>query len=344
MKIILLSISILLSQLSFGQTPGFKLFLIGDTGDDKKLQSTMLHFLETISSHPNSATVILGDNCYKGFRKGFDSSKLTRSRLGAQLDGLNNSNYRGSVYFVPGNHEWWNVTKNMTKGKRVLKMNQSFIESKLSTNKMILNKDDPFMPKDGNPIASVDLNDNKLKLIFLDTQWLLIQTNETEKENVYSQLKDMLSHAIADSQNIVVAAHHPIYTLGKHSKKRKWQFPRVWKGQDIYHPIYNKMRTRIDDILSKANYPIIYAAGHDHALEYFTKDSVQYIVSGAGSKSKQYKKHHNKKKHHEFKPVCKDELPNKIAKVSEGYFEVEYTGDTPIVNAVLIKLSKQLME
>ena len=340
MKIILLSISILLFELSFGQSSSFKLFLIGDTGEDVKLQSTMLHFLDTISLYPNSAAVFLGDNCYKGFRKGFDSSKVTIDVLGAQLNGLKNSKYQGSVYFVPGNHEWWNVTKKMKKGKRNLKMNESFIESKLSKNQFIRNKANPFMPRNGNPIAAVDLNDNQLKLIFLDTQWLLIQKNENEKEKVYSQLDSMLENAISRKQKLLVAAHHPIYTVGKHSKKRSWQFPRVWKGQDIYHPIYNDMRGRIKKILSQKNYPIIYAGGHDHALEYFRKDSVQYIVSGAGSKSGQY----SKKKNLDFNPVSDDCLQNQIAKVSEGYFEVEYTGNNVSINAVLYKLCKQVIK
>ena len=66
MKIILLSVSILLFKLSFSQSSSFKLFLIGDTGEDIVLQSTMNAFLDTISLYPNSATVFLGDNSYKG--------------------------------------------------------------------------------------------------------------------------------------------------------------------------------------------------------------------------------------------------------------------------------------
>ena len=72
----------------------------------------MKDFLDTISRYPNSATVFLGDNCYRGLRKGFDSSAVTIRRLGAQLDGLNNCKYQGSVYFVPGNHDWYDGLTN----------------------------------------------------------------------------------------------------------------------------------------------------------------------------------------------------------------------------------------
>ena len=321
MKIILFSISILLFNSSFGQSSSFKLFLIGDTGEDICLESTMKNFLDTISLYPNSATVFLGDNCYKGLRKGFDSSKRTTKRLGAQLIGLDSAKYEGSVYFIPGNHDWWNVT-NMKKGKRHLKMEESYIENNLSKNQFIRNKNNPFMPKNGNPIADVDLNNDQLKLIFLDTQWLIVQKNENEKSKVYSQLDSILKNAIARNQKILVVAHHPIYTIGKHSKRHRWQFPKFWKDQDIHHPLYNDMRLRIENILCQKNYQIIYASGHDHLLEYFHKNSVEYIVSGAGSKSSPY----NKKKN--FNPVINEGFSGKqFAKVNEGYYEIDYTGN-----------------
>lgn len=180
------------------------------------------------------------------------------------------------------------------------------------------------MPMNGYPIDEVDLNSNQLKLIFMDTQWLIIQKNENEKTKVYSLLDSMLNKAIARNQNILVAAHHPIYTIGKHSKKHRNEFPKLWKTQDIYHPLYKEMRARIETILTQKNYPIIYASGHDHVLEYFRKNSVQYIVSGAGSKSSQY----NKKQNQDFNPAPGEDLSgNQMAKVNEGYFEVDYTGD-----------------
>jgi hypothetical protein len=340
MKIILLSISVLLFKLSFGQSSSFKLFLIGDTGEDSVLESPMKDFLDTISLYPNSATVFLGDNSYKGRRKGFDSSEVTIKRLGAQLIGLNSSKYEGSVYFIPGNHDWWNVTK-MKKGKRHLKMEESFIERNLSKNQSIRNKNNPFMPMNGNPIADVDLNDDQLKLIFLDTQWLIIQKKENEKSKVYSLLDSILSSAISRNQKILVVAHHPIYTIGKHSKKRRWQFPKFWKDQDIYHPLYKDMRMKIENIFLQKNYQIIYASGHDHLLEYFHKKTVQYIVSGAGSKSSQY----NEKKKQDFNPASEKDLSgNQFAKVNEGYFEVDYTGNNVSIKVVFYEENKPRKE
>ena len=63
---------------------------------------------------------------------------------------------------------------------------------------------------------------------------------------------------------------------------------------------------------------------------------VQYIVSGAGSKSNQY----NKKKHQDFNPAFKEMLSeNQFAKVNEGYFEIDYGGDNVSIKAVVYEVT-----
>jgi hypothetical protein len=323
----------------------FKLFLIGDTGEDTVLQPTMKNFLDTISLYPNSAVVFLGDNCYKkwifgGEKKGFDSSEITIKRLGSQLKGIENSKYKGSVYFIPGNHDWWNVTC-MKKGLRALQMEESFIETNMSENQSIRNNKNPFMPRNGNPITAIDLNNGQLKLIFIDTQWLIIQKNKAERNKVYHSLDSILNNAIFNNQKIVVVGHHPIYTIGSHSKKHWNQFPKVWKDQDIYHPLYNSMRNSIDSILLQKSYPIIYSCGHDHGLQYFQKGSVQYIVSGGGSKTTRF----NKK--NEFNPSPGEDIPvPQFRKHKEGYFAVDCSGENVSVNVYFMdeKLIKEVIK
>src|SRR6185295_1747297 len=99
-------------------------------------------------------------------------------------------------------------------------------------------------------------------------------------------------------------------------------FPKVRKVQDIHHPSYDRMRLTIDSILSQKKYPIIYASGHDHALEYFRKAQIRYIVSGAGSKSNQF----NKARNQDFDPTATASPENLIALVREGFFVVDYIG------------------
>jgi hypothetical protein len=51
--------------------------------------------------------------------------------------------------------------------------------------------------------------------------------------------------------------------------------------QDLSHPEYKIFRATMMDILEE--YPnVIYAAGHEHNLQYFHKDSLHHIISGGG--------------------------------------------------------------
>ncbi|MEO6168979.1 MAG: metallophosphoesterase [Chitinophagales bacterium] len=347
MKPLLLLICLFFFKLSFSQVDNFKLFLIGDTGEDIVLEQTMTTFLDTISKYPNSATVFLGDNCYKknilGIeKKGFDSSPITVKRLNAQLQGLNDCRYKGTVYFVPGNHDWWNVT-NVKKGKRHLQLEESFIEQHLSQNPFIINKANTFLPDGGNLVAAVDLNNNQLKLIFLDTNWLILLQRDEALSKAFAQLDSILINAISHKQQIVVTAHHPIYTISKHSRVNSHNnLIRSKKIQDIYHPWYNSMRKKLDSILVQKNYPIIYACGHDHVLEYFQQRDVQYIISGSGSKSNTYDKTN------EFNPAPGQDIPkNPVAKQNEGFVEVAYADKTKSITLFFFEknvLKKELIK
>ncbi len=53
--------------------------------------------------------------------------------------------------------------------------------------------------------------------------------------------------------------------------------------EDMSHPRYRRMRKGLLSIF-KRHHNLIYAAGHDHNLQYFEKGHRHYIVSGSGSK------------------------------------------------------------
>jgi len=58
----------------------------------------------------------------------------------------------------------------------------------------------------------------------------------------------------------------------------------VGAEEDMAHPRYRKMRRRLLRVLRQ--FPnIVYAAGHDHNLQYFERHGGHYLVSGAGSKT-----------------------------------------------------------
>ena len=295
----LLILFLLFTGECFSQSPSFKVFLIGDAGDSKVTGETLDSLKSQLLANPNSAVIFLGDNSYRGglwgllpsgFR-GFDNSKGTQAKINSQLNIL--SEYRGSVYFVPGNHDWWNLTK-FIKGKKKLKLEEDFIEENLKNNKNILNPDSTcFLPSNGNPgPVSAELNDKKARVIFIDSYWLiLLGFKKTPAENYslekifYHNLDSILADASSKKQKIIVAAHHPLNSIGSHAHEIKHPkfLPRI-KTSSRNFPSYKKMTEQLDSLLKK--YPgTYYASGHVHALQYYFRNNVHYIISGSGSKT-----------------------------------------------------------
>jgi hypothetical protein len=279
----------------------YKVFLVGDAGEDQMTGETLDSLKSKMQNSAQGAVVFLGDNSYKntffglveGF-KGFDSSRITQNKLKSQLNTLDG--YKGSVFFVPGNHDWWNTT--YTKGKKALKMEESFIEANLSNNTTIQNPNNVFLPKNGSPgPESVELNNKTLRIVFIDTEWLILlgfkstpAANHTMEQQFYTRLDSVLAAATAAKQTIIVVAHHPVYTTGKlHNKPFKSPgFMKRIKQSSKSFPSYKTMADKLTAIFEK--YPgLYYATGHLHALQYHTLNNVHYIISGSGSKTKHMK-------------------------------------------------------
>lgn len=284
----------------YAQQPGFKLFLVGDAGEDELTGETLDSLKSKLHNNPNSGVVFLGDNSYKDFLfiptfKGFDSGRVTRKKMMSQLSILDG--YRGSAYFVPGNHDWWNKT-NFAVGKRKLKLEESFIEANLSKSNTLSNPASTFLPRDGSPgPATQELDSGKVKIVFIDTDWLiLLGFKSTPKENFdyepifYHKLDSTIASAVAKKQVVIVVAHHPVYATGKilaNPVKHPYLFSRV-KQSFLAFPSYKTMSGKITAILEK--YPgVYYACGHIHALQYHMHNNVHYIISGAGSKTNKVK-------------------------------------------------------
>jgi hypothetical protein len=112
------------------------------------------------------------------------------------------------------------------------------------------------------------------------------------------------------NKRVVVAGHHPVITYGEHgcfysAKDHIFPFTALNKNlyiplpivgsiyplyrqifgstQDLAHPQYKSFSAGLMKLMEQ--YPgVIYASGHDHSLQYSVKDSVHYVVSGAGSR------------------------------------------------------------
>lgn len=305
-------------------TSNYSVYLIGDAGEDTVSGKALLMLKDELLNNPNSAVVFLGDNVYPNGLLADD--KNSAAHLLSQLNIL--KEYKGQVYFVPGNHDW---NAQRMGGRKRLHNQELYVNEFCKTKTSIKNKNDAaFLPANALPgPTSVMLNKN-LRLITIDTQWFLHRhrKNKTGSKKkterlFFTQLETQLNEAKKNNEQVIITAHHPMYTNGQHSKSHEPMrflinrtplcilgFMGMYRpySQDIAQPKYKRMRTRMLTVLNQYN-NIIYASGHDHNLQCIMGNENRYIVSGAGSKLS----HLNKKK--KFDSVFQDDKKTGFVKI-----------------------------
>ena len=288
----------------------YTVYLIGDGGELDTLGqngiSLLKHHLK--NENKNSAVIFLGDNAYpRGLpAEGHKDRKKGELALLEQIKIV--ENYAGKTFFIPGNHDWdyWSEG-----GWESIKRQELFVEEEL-------NRGNTFLPDLGCPgPVEIELSKNIL-LVIIDTQWWL---HKFEKPCVNIDFNKRLKEIAASNpeKQIILAGHHPIFSNGNHGGHFTFKdhvFPltaakhylyiplpvlgSLYPGyrkvissvQDISHPKYQLLKESILEAF-KGHKNFIYAAGHEHNLQYFNVKNQHFIVSGSGSKSKYVAKEHN---------------------------------------------------
>ena len=255
-----------------------------------------------------STVVLLGDNVYPTGLPAADAPgrAAAERRLDVQLATLRD--YAGRIIFLSGNHDW---NKGRRDGYQYLLRQEAYVRQHLPSAY--------YLPANGCPgPVTLQLADNLL-LVVLNTQWWvqhglrpigdLHGCTAADSKSPFRQLQAILEKN--RHQQILVAGHHPLYSNALHGGKftaKQHVFPltTVYKKaylplpligsllplyrklvgaeEDMAHPRYRKMRRRLLRVLQQ--FPnIIYAAGHDHNLQYFHYKNGHYLVSGSGSKT-----------------------------------------------------------
>lgn len=289
----------------------YTIFLLGDAGEPREGgdPNFKLFGKQLEEAEENSFCLFLGDNIYPVgmVNKGHALREESERRIDDQIALLNN--FKGGAAFIPGNHDWEQGGKN---GLEHLKNQEKYIEKHT-------NRDDIFLPENGCPGPVEVILSPELALIIIDTQWWL-HPHEKPKgkdspcdartgQDMMDQLADLLDRN--RDKKLIVAGHHPVYSHGTHMGRytlKDHLFPLTALNHNLYipfpiigsiYPLYRSVMGNIQDIPHPRNqelreklteiflqHPnIIYADGHEHSLEYSTKDSVHFIVSGAGSKN-----------------------------------------------------------
>lgn len=288
------------------------LYLLGDAGEAGEAHSApVLRLLDSLSHRDGAqkhTLVFLGDNLYpQGLHKKHNPARTAdEANLNAQIAAA--ERFPGHTVFVPGNHDWQQGGR---KGWKSVLRQEKYIVNALGKKS--------FLPEDGCPGPEVmDLGNNAV-LIIIDTQWWLQKHQRPEGANddcdVANEEEFLL--ALADKfkdnrgKRIILAAHHPIYSYGNHGGYYSWKdhlFPLTGLNKNLWIPlpiigsIYPSYRKLIGDVQDVANvrydrlrkgilgllrrYPgSIYAAGHEHNLQYLYRDSTFFIGSGAASRT-----------------------------------------------------------
>lgn len=289
--------------------PRYSVFLIGDAGEPSVINSPQINLLKSQLQQAggNSTVIFLGDNIYpKGMPSYDDPYRETAEEIiMGQLSITKNT--AGRVFIIPGNHDWEKGKKN---GVYTNYFQEEFVENYMDSVNV-------YVPDKGCPGPVEIPLTNDLVLIIIDTQWILHPWGKPRKEqgcqaqtpyDVLTLTEDILRRN--EGKKIIVASHHPMFSYGIHggvTTLKNHLFPltdvsdnlyiplpvvgslypfyRKYIGslQDIANPLYETFRDKLVELFER--YPdLIHVAGHEHNLQYSYKDSIHYIVSGAGSK------------------------------------------------------------
>lgn len=291
----------------------YRVFLIGDAGGARRepLSPALATLRERLSRTDTAAAVLfLGDNLYCcGLPDSLSPDRpAAEERLLAQIDAVRD--FRGRVFFLPGNHDW---NRSRPGGLDAVRRQEAFVEAHLP------DRPDAFIPDDGFPGPHAVRLADDLVLLALDTEWWLTEEDKAtgddgdydieSREDVLIELVEQLrKHR---KRHILVAGHHPLFSNGVHGghvslKEHLFPLTAKWPSayvplplvgslyplflstvggpQDLAHHRYRSLREGLLRVFEGHEGPVIYAAGHDHSLQYFRHGNLHHLVSGAGSR------------------------------------------------------------
>lgn len=213
--------------------------------------------------------------------------------------------YDGRVFFVAGEHEWneYGVVGLHKEAKHIRK----------STKKQAV-----LLPRPGcgDPVE-VKLTKN-IVLLLLDSQWWIANWEGERNVNNGCEAKSradfsfMIREAIKSNRRkeTLVAMHHPIYSKGPHGGDYSFNqhlFPlrdlnenlyiplpgigtafRLLQGsiggrQDLANATYKDFRNLLLNAATLGD-GVVFAAGHEHSMQYWEKNNNYFIVNGSGAK------------------------------------------------------------
>jgi hypothetical protein len=274
------------------------LYLVGDAGEDSPGRAAVLgHLRDDLTrmerEHAGVPVVVafLGDNIYDvGARETHRDEDL--AHLAAQVGALEPSPTAHAV-FLPGNHDWAKGAED-ERALEAVRIQERWLGELVGEDRA------SFRPSDGCPgPAGLDLGPD-VRLVFIDTEWLLRRpvTACGTPEDFYDALTEELEQHAGDQ--VILAAHHPMATGGPHGGN----IGAFHRGPFVYYlavkagiSVQDLASGRYSDVLAGVRHaivesgkkPLAFVAGHDHSLQVIRMTGREnpgfQLVSGSGSKT-----------------------------------------------------------
>jgi hypothetical protein len=282
-----------------GEPAAAVLYLVGDAGEvNAQRDAVLAHLSQDIDAAarggegPPVLVAFLGDNIYEEGATPDPAPEDLRKLSGQVLALPPLTNVRG--VFVPGNHDWADGA-GFEDGRDAIELQSSWVET------MSEGRNVAFSPADGCPgPVSEDLG-GVVRLVFIDTEWLLRGATDARcgsPADFYGRLTAALREG--GDRPVVLLAHHPLASGGPHGgnvglfERQPVVYYLAAKGgamrQDLKSSAYTAMRREIAAAITASGAPpLLQAAGHDHTLQVIRMagdgEPRYQLVSGSASKT-----------------------------------------------------------
>ena len=278
----------------------YELYLVGDIGAQNSLasDSDIVDLIKSeLKEHSKTQSVVFLGNSFSedGLPDEESPEFLTVDNSISECIRKLKDN-TDKVYFVPGDSEWFD---GHGYSNSALMRVEDFVQSKVNDKNI-------FVPSNGCGEPKVVKLTDDLIIILMDSQWVL-QGDESDERvrlgceidnefELVTFIQDVLARN--KNKNVVIAAHHPIYSNGKtggnyNAASHLLPLPilgsvitgvkKISGGpQRFGHPQYEAYRAAMNLALSNFE-GVIHLSGHDKNLQYHNKEDNHFVVAGSGS-------------------------------------------------------------
>ena len=270
-----------------------KVYLIGNISELKPSSKYFQQLVQNLNQEKQPISLlVLGDMSLKN--RG-DNGPIFNKEI---LEGFNQvKNENVKIHFISGDMDWDNSGKD---GWNHVKQLEIYLKTNVTANHS-------FSPDDGCPGPHEIEIDESLVIITINSQWFMHpherpELTESSCDILFeSEFWEELESLIDDHEdkNIIIAAHHPIYSNGYHSGKvSNWKnyiplYGGIYESyrqqdgtpRDMRNKQYQNYTNHLRKIANE-HHGVVYVAGHEFNTEIIKKDDNFFINNGTSYKGR----------------------------------------------------------